>query len=692
MKAIKLAFLFHQHQPYYRQDNEFILPWVRFHAVKDYYDLLILLDEFPNIKQSFNVVPSLILQLKEYLSGEVRDRVQMLSYKHPSELSLAEKQQIIDQFFICNFENLIKPYPRYFELFNRAKNSVFTLESFTVQDWLDLQVWYNLTWVGNISRLHSPFQKFFKKGQNFTQEEKFILLDAQIKLISEIIPTFQRLSNLGQIEISISPFFHPILPLLIDNYIGKESNSNLHLHIDSFRYPDDARLQIKEGKKFILENLSIELSGLWPSEGALSTDTLILISEEGFRWSVTDPKLLFKTFPNIKSSSKYFPYLFSNNEKNLWLFFRDTGLSDAIGFTYQHWDPDDAVVNFITRILDIRNQIIEDFGEEYLDLACIPVVLDGENCWEFYKDNGIPFLRKLYERIANESLIQTVTFSEACPSFFEYPFRIEKLSPGSWINGNFDTWIGQPAKQKAWYWLEKIRALVEKHSADKESYDRAMKLVLVAEGSDWFWWYGDDNIAPNKKDFDILFRWYLKEILKTIGEQIPEELNYPLDNEIHPKLFVPASKKINDSQFKNIGTDLGWGCFYAHSEISSMHSSEELISEIFFGNSRDFFYIGFKLLRELNENDTISIYLLSPIEAKFEIKKDLFVSNLDRFKNIGKIIFKYLDDIFFGITLDSLFEKKNDFEGKIINFSVVSCTLQTEFHFPKEGSITHVVI
>lgn len=692
MKPIKLAFLWHQHQPYYRRENEFILPWVRFHAVKDYHDLLILLDEFPTIKQSFNIVPSLLLQLNEYISGEVRDRVQTLSEKHPSELTLDEKKEILNQFFVCNFDNLIKPYPRYLELYHRALNFDMALEKFSEQDWLDLQVWYNLTWIGNINRTKSLFQRYFKKGSNFSQEEKLILLSSQIRLISEIIPTLQRLYDLHQIEVSISPFFHPILPLLIDSSIARESNQNLDFNITSFQYPEDARLQIQKGREYISQYLNMEIFGIWPSEGSLSTDVLILITEEGYSWTATDPKLLFKTLPELKQSSQYFPFLFSRQGKNLWLFFRDIALSDSIGFTYQKWDPEDAVSDFVSKVLNIRKQIINEFGEDYLELACVSVVLDGENCWEYYKDNGIPFLRKLYERIVNEPLIQTVTFSESLPSADNYPYKIDRLAPGSWINGNFDTWIGQPAKQIAWDWLAKVRNLLEKNKSDTKLYQDALELVMVAEGSDWFWWYGDDNIAPNKKDFDILFRWYLQKILETIGATVPVELKFPIEKAYRGKLFTPASKQINDSQFKHLSIAIGWGCYYARSEIASMHSSEELISEIYFSNSKKIFYIGFKLLRDITYNDRLFVYFHTPIEAKIEIQKDIYIASLDKTKSTGILIFKFLDEKILGISLDSIFGKKEQFEGGVIEFSVVSTSTQIEFHYPSEGFITHIVI
>ncbi|HOK15367.1 MAG TPA: glycoside hydrolase family 57, partial [Candidatus Kapabacteria bacterium] len=212
MKPLRVAFLWHQHQPYYRWENEFILPWVRMHAVKDYYDLPCLLKSYPNLKQTFNFAPSLMLQIDEYLSGKVKDRVQILTEKSPSALTENDKKEILKQFFVINYENLIKPHKRYLELYQKKQSG----EDFSEEDFLDLQVWYNLAWVGEISKKDEKIQSLIAKNRNFTEEDKRYVLEYHQKVMAKVSPLMKELMERGQVEISCSPEYHPILPLLID--------------------------------------------------------------------------------------------------------------------------------------------------------------------------------------------------------------------------------------------------------------------------------------------------------------------------------------------------------------------------------------------------------------------------------------------------------------------------------------------
>ncbi|MFN3781067.1 MAG: glycoside hydrolase family 57 protein, partial [Candidatus Kapaibacteriota bacterium] len=381
MKPLRICFLWHQHQPYYRKEGKFILPWVRFHAIKDYLDLPSILFEFPEIKQTFNIVPSLLLQIYEYTHLGVTDRVQELSYKLPTSLSEDEKQEILKQFFVCNYQNLIAKYPRYLELHNKANSNV----EFSEQDWLDLQVWYNLAWLGQLTRQRPQFKRYFTKEKGFSQKEKELLLDEQLRLMNEIVPVLKQLNDLNQVELSVSPFYHPILPLLCDASIAKVALPELNLSEPIFKFPQDAEIQIYKGKQYFNEVFGFEPKGIWPSEGSLSTIVLDLMLKLDFTWTATDPKLLFRTTGIQEELVQYFPHLYEKDDKWIALFFRDTLLSDSIGFTYHQWKPEDAVFDFVSILKGIRNRIIDRFGEESLDIACVPIILDGENCWEYYE-------------------------------------------------------------------------------------------------------------------------------------------------------------------------------------------------------------------------------------------------------------------------------------------------------------------
>lgn len=689
MKPLRICFLWHQHQPYYRKEEKFILPWVRFHAIKDYLDLPSILFEFPEIKQTFNIVPSLLLQIYEYIHLGITDRVQELSYKSPTSLSMDEKQEIWKQFFVCNYQNMIAKYPRYLELYNKANSNV----EFSEQDWLDLQVWYNLAWLGQLSRQRPQFKRYFTKEKCFSQKEKELLLDEELKLMNEIVPVLKQLNDLNQVELSVSPFYHPILPLLCDASIAKVSLPELNLAEPIFKFPQDAEIQIYKGKQYFNEVFGFEPKGIWPSEGSLSTLVLDLMLKHDFTWTATDPKLLFRTTGLQEELLQYFPYVYAKDDKRLVLFFRDTLLSDSIGFTYHHWKPEDAVFDFVSILKSIRNRIMDKFGEDALDIACVPIILDGENCWEYYKDNGLPFLTLLYRTISDEPLVQTFTFSEIVSSIAnDHAYRITEIYPGSWINASFYTWIGQPQKQRAWYWLAKTRNLIEEHKNDSQKYSKAMEFMLVAEGSDWFWWYGDDNIAPNKEDFDELFRWYLINIYKVLEVEPPDEILEPLSTHPNLDLLTVATKRITGTNIRKLSPDVGWGRYYAKSAIGTMLSNKIFLSEIFFGNTKTLFLVGLRLSRELQENDKITILITEPKELKVGITKGEFNFYADIPIDLQNLYFAYDEDFVIGINLASLFHSKDNFIGSKIEFLVKTENELGEITYPIDGALTYFVL
>lgn len=689
MKPLRICFLWHKHQPYYRKDDKFILPWVRFHGVKDYLDLPLLLDEFPKLKQTFNIVPSLLLQLNEYIQQGVIDRIQELTLKHPSELTIEEKEEIAHQFFVCNYNNLVSPYPRYLELYEKVKANAILNE----QDWLDLQVWYNLAWIGQLTRLRPQFQRYFLKGRDFTQKEKEFLVELQLRILAEIVPTLVRLYQLGQIELSVSPFYHPILPLLCDTNIAKVGLPEVNLPSPMFKHPEDAVLQIAKGKEYFQSNFGFEPKGLWPSEGSLSTEVLDIIIEQGFDWTATDSKLLYKIIGENNDYFHYFPFVYKKNGGKLVVFFRDSVLSDAIGFTYQQWKPEDAVFDFTNLLKIIRDKIVSKLGEDALDFACVPVILDGENCWEYYKDNGLPFLRLLYKTITDDPLLQTFTFSEIVSTIpDDYSYNLKEIFPGSWINANFYTWIGQPQKQTAWSWLAKVRELIEKHKVDEDSYRKAMDLMLIAEGSDWFWWYGDDNIAPNKDDFDKLFRWYLVKIYETLGEEVPEDLQKPIGSIRPYDILTLPTQRITENNKRNLNVDLGWGMYYAKSAIGTMRTNKLFISEIYFGNTHEMFLIGVRFERKLSLNDKVSIIFISPKEFFVEFNLNEFSISSSRAINLTNSYFSFADDFVFGIDMYTFFGQKSEFTGSILEFKIKSENEMGEIVFPIEGNFTYIVV
>jgi alpha-amylase/alpha-mannosidase (GH57 family) len=292
MKKLKVAILWHQHQPYYKYKNEFLLPWVRLHGVKDYYDLPALLNEFPNVKQTFNLAPSLMVQIEDYINNVTVDRIQRLTTIKAKFLTDSEKQEILSNFFVLNYENLVKPYPRFKELYDLCQNNENVINDLKLQDWLDLQVWYNLAWIGQISRKFPFSQRLFNKGRNFTEDEKLLLLEFHNEILGKIIPEMALLKKLNQIDISCSPMHHPILPLLCDSASAKEAMPNVELPNPIYKYPEDAKAQISNGINYYSKLFNAKPSGMWPSEGSVSNETLELLAGCGIKWIASDEGVL----------------------------------------------------------------------------------------------------------------------------------------------------------------------------------------------------------------------------------------------------------------------------------------------------------------------------------------------------------------------------------------------------------------
>ena len=603
MVPIKIAFLWHQHQPYYKHPDTdiYTLPWVRLHALKDYFDMVAVLESFPKIHQNFNLVPSLLLQLEDYAQNDAKDEI-LLRTEIPAEaLSQEDKYFLLKYFFMVNAEHLILPFPGYKRLWLRRGTDVSesglkqSLQFFTKQDFLDLQIWYNLSWTGESHKNRSPFKELIEKDHDFTEKDKQTLLSGQKAILEEIIPKHSELSEKGQIELSTTPFYHPIVPLLCDTDSSKMAMPNATLPSPAFKYPEDAKEHIRRGLDFFQKRFGSKPAGMWPSEGSISDDAASLFAENGIRWIATDEEILFKSLSLNKLPIKdrigtlYQSYQLETKNGPIHVFFRDHTLSDLIGFVYQKWQADEAADDFVSRILGIRSQIIGRFGEERLKSSVISIILDGENCWEFYPENGRPFLEALYSRLSETKEIQSVTFSEfldqSSPSQ-----RLNQIFAGSWINHNFSVWIGHPEENKAWNFLNHARSALEKSRTKgipAETNELAFRQIMITEGSDWFWWFGDDHHTENAAEFDSLFRGHLIKLYELLQLDVPPELYEPIHHEKAEKLTIKNPQgfihPVIDGTYSNYFEWLGAGVFEAVPAGSSMHMVSTLVARILFG-------------------------------------------------------------------------------------------------------------
>ena len=514
-----LAFIFHMHQPYYKnlltQVSE--VPWVRLHGTKDYLDMVEILGKYPKIHQTFNMVPSLLEQVEDYPQGTVRDRFLELSYKPAAQLTHQDKQFLLDRFFSINRDRVIATHPRYYELYLKYSAK----REFSEQEFLDLQVWFNLAWIDPMFRLKFPeLRAIVNKGRFFTEEEKITVLTKQKDILEDIIPTYRKFIESGQIELTITPYYHPILPLLYNSNIAKEANNKAFLPRERFAFPQDAKAQVDTAVQFYQKRFGVPPQGMWPSEEAVCEHIVPLFMQSGIRWIVADEGILFKSMKSKIRDTQllYQPHILKRKEGDLNVVFRDRNLSDLIGFVYHFWENKSAVDDFLSHLQNIHDAFK---GRNML----VTVAMDGENAWEYYPNDGHDFLNLLYQRLSEASFLKTVTVSEYF-RMFTPSHQIKRLAAGSWIYSEFGKWIGSPQKNKAWEYLARARQELENViNAQPKGIDMdlAWKQMYICEGSDWFWWYGD-----NQMDFDMLFRMHLSNFYTIIGHPIPEYLKYPL--------------------------------------------------------------------------------------------------------------------------------------------------------------------
>ncbi|MGC8777819.1 MAG: glycoside hydrolase family 57 protein, partial [Candidatus Caldatribacteriaceae bacterium] len=499
-------------------EGVFVLPWVRTHATKDYLFMGKLLQRFPQVRVTFNFVPSLLRQLQLYMEGK-EDRVMALAKKRASLLTEKDKQDILSQFFWVSSPHTYASFPRYRELKEKA---LLGGQDFGEQDFLDLQVLYQLIWFDPITLREDPGIRLLQeKGRHYQEEDKEIVWRATQKIFAEIFSQYRGLLASGQIEISFSPFYHPILPLLVDTEIARVAHPGVSLPATRFAFPQDARAQIQKGKEFSETIWGVAMNGMWPSEGSVSEEALSLIAGEGVSWVATDEEILRKSLGKEPGEALYLPYRYGKVS----IFFRDRMLSDAIGFEYHRLSTQEAIADLTRKIDNLKSRVLaRDMGKPYV----VSIVLDGENAWEYYVDNGLPFLSEFYQILSQDPELATVTPSQYLLEHRSLP-ELGSVVPGSWIFGNFDTWIGHWEKNQAWEELGKMRVRFEAVRTHLPAEVRAKveELFYQVEGSDWFWWLGEDHPSPQKGIFWGHFSSLIAQIARLLQGKSPVEEEGP---------------------------------------------------------------------------------------------------------------------------------------------------------------------
>ena len=623
-QPIFLHVFWHQHQPWYIGPDSNIawMPWVRMHGVKDYYDMAWLCQRFDGWKQTINLVPSLLEQLSGLCSGEYSDTALELTRKPAADLTRDEKRLIIERFFDAHAPRMVDPYTRYAELNQKRSGGVEeAIDRYSTQDYLDLQVWFNLTWLDPIWK-EDPDEiapALINKGRNFTEDDKSQLLDLHFKILRQIIPIHRRLTENGGLETTTTPHFHPILPLLCDSDIARISNPFDPVPSPAFQSPEDAKRHIQSGLNYFERVMGFRPKGMWPSEGSVSDQACALMAGEGVNYFATDEAVLFRSSPangdKLTRDDLFRLHRLETPNGELDCIFRDHGLSDMIGFVNQTQDGKQAAKNLIKQLHNIGSNWNRP------EPPLINIILDGENCWEYYPRDGHDFLQYFIEGVLKDSRIIPTTV----PDYREiYPAEttLNSIFPGSWINQNFRIWIGHEEDNLAWSLIRDARAeLVQKEPSLNEDVKRAAwRQIDICEGSDWFWWYGDENQTSLDFIFDQLFRSHLAHLYQLLELDPPNELRHPIKKGHH---LVHSGGGGVMRQAPNIDAPGGYfqwaGARYAPaSSGGAMHQADAGDGEIWYGRHQSSLCIrcDFNSDKPLHEGSKLYLKMSQPVEIK----------------------------------------------------------------------------
>jgi len=579
---MRLLLLWHMHQPMYKdyRTGRYGLPWVYLHALKDYYEMAWIASQHERIRVTFNLVPSLIESLEDYASGRAQDPFLDHFRKAPEVMDAGERAFLVEHYFLVP-ASVIEAHPRYREL------QAMRLEHrpFTPQDLRDLQVLFHLQWLGESwRRTHPEIRALVQKRRGYREEDKRRLQAVMEHIFRRTLPLYRSLWESGRIEISTTPYYHPILPLLCDTEIARQATPGIRVDDLHFRFPEDAREQIARALEKCHAVFGRRPHGMWLAEGAVSEEAVALLMDADILWTASDSAILARSLPPEarREGAHWRPYRFARQGRTIALFFRDHELSDLIGFVYPRWREEEAVRDFLERLRSIHARAPE---------AMVAVILDGENPWEHYPANGYDFLTRLYRRLEEEPWIETLTFSQALAACASVP-ELRHLHPGSWIDASFTTWIGDEEKNTAWRYLERARRRWAISAREDSAADLARHSLLAAEGSDWFWWFGEPHHSPQDPIFDELFRMHLRNVYIGLGVEPPSYLETPIRTERSFLLRTPVAflRPILDGRDTHYFEWAPAGMLHLQAH-GAMHRAGGRLAALYFGFDPDHLYL-----------------------------------------------------------------------------------------------------
>lgn len=549
MKKLSIAIYWHMHQPIYNIEGTNLMPWTRLHAVKDYLDMALVLEKFPTLKLNFDVVPALMDTIIDYSNG-AHDIHSELTITDTKSLNEEEKSFILNNFFSAKFETMLYRSENYKSLYQkRFAKDICNTGDFSAQELSDLMALFNLVWIDPIHFERYPrLKELWEKQYNYTLEDRIEIIDIHRKIISEIIPTYKKYINEGRIELTTSGYYHSILPILIDLKSSTKNTLTTEGLPQSLGMIDDAKKQIKKALDRVEEVMGVRPRGFWPPELCLGPKTLNLLAKEGIKWTISDEGILsdsinFDFIRDFKGNlnDPYHllkVYEYQTKSGDIDIIFRDRSIPNLINFEYAGVDSKMAAGDLYDKIKVAQNKLLVSPDETHL----LTIALDGENCWENYQNDGNDFLDKIYSLIQNDNTLETVLISDYVQND-KHKKTLNKIYSGSWIDKTFQYWIGEPTKNRAWAYLKNTKDNLDSFIKSNKNYpgiETAQNELMIAEGSDWFWWYGEPNNSGQDFVFDYMFRERLKNVYLSLGIQYPEYLEESLITRIDMPLKHPT--------------------------------------------------------------------------------------------------------------------------------------------------------
>ena len=615
-KKLSIALYWHMHQPVYQltPDGDFIMPWVRLHAVKDYLDMMLWVEKFNNLKLNFNYVPVLLDSLIKYEKG-AHDIHSRISVAPVEKLSHEDKIFILNNFFDSNYQTMILPNDEYHRLYKIIQeNGTENTDVLTNQEYSDLMALFNLSWIDpSFRESDERLKKLYNKGSNYTLEDRIQIIQIHREIISRVIPTIRKLVKENKIEITTSPYYHPILPILLDYKSIRKDHSDMD-ELSALNTEEDAVLQTKKALDRIEELIGKRPKGIWASEQCVSAKTLEMLSDLGVEWSISDEGNLASSidFEFVHDFKGYLEdpyhllktYSYKTKNSDIKMIFRESSIYNLVSFEYAHHNPVATANDLYDRIKILQSKILSSPDKDHL----LTIAMDGENCWENYIEDGNKFLETLYKLISEDSSLETVLISGYIENTKEHK-PLNKIVPGASFNRGYKLWIDEPLKDIAWKYLKRAKddfTAFKKREPNHPNIEDAQKELLVCEGSDWFWWYGEPNSSGRDNIFDFLYRTHLKNIYKTLDLEYPSYLDEPLVS-ISPARPSNYPKALITPEIsgKNSTDDDSWlnaGCIDIPD--GPVLRESKLFDKICFGNDKDNFYLRFYLNKYIKENIT----------------------------------------------------------------------------------------